>query len=162
MKTRIEKSIESALGSARRSSRSSAPPKLAAALDYAIKPGGARIRPTILTSVALACGDDRPDLTNAAAASLEAERATLEVRFRGHPQLVVWNVSTTLAAPVRVLSGAAGGLAHARRPVDLSNNTVIPCYTVGRQCYQAPDYQRVLGQRRRQIIEIFRRRVAQE
>ena len=71
MKTRIEKSIESALGSARRSSRSSAPPKLAAALDYAVKPGGARIRPTILTSVALACGDDRPDLTNAAAASLE-------------------------------------------------------------------------------------------
>ena len=48
---------------------------------------------------------------SAPAASLEAERATLEVRFRGHPQLLAWNVSTTLAAPVRVLSGAAGGLA---------------------------------------------------
>ncbi|PZX11424.1 geranylgeranyl diphosphate synthase type II [Palleronia aestuarii] len=34
-------------------------------------PGGARIRPTILTSVALACGDDRPGLTDAAAAALE-------------------------------------------------------------------------------------------
>jgi geranylgeranyl diphosphate synthase, type II len=48
-----------------------APPKLAAALNYAVTPGGARIRPTILTSVALACGDDRPALTNAAAVALE-------------------------------------------------------------------------------------------
>ncbi|WP_019954413.1 polyprenyl synthetase family protein [Yoonia vestfoldensis] len=48
-----------------------APPKLAAALNYAVTPGGARIRPTILTSVAMACGDDRPALTNAAAVALE-------------------------------------------------------------------------------------------
>ena len=48
-----------------------APPKLAAALNYAVTPGGARIRPTILMSVAMACGDDRPALTNAAAAELE-------------------------------------------------------------------------------------------
>ena len=48
-----------------------APPKLAAALNYAVTPGGARIRPTILMSVAMACGDDRPALTNAAAAALE-------------------------------------------------------------------------------------------
>ncbi|MCR9114688.1 MAG: polyprenyl synthetase family protein [Rhodobacteraceae bacterium] len=34
-------------------------------------PGGARIRPTILLSVAMACGDDRPDLADAAAAALE-------------------------------------------------------------------------------------------
>ena len=34
-------------------------------------PGGARIRPTILMSVALACGDDRPGLADAAAAALE-------------------------------------------------------------------------------------------
>jgi geranylgeranyl diphosphate synthase type II len=33
--------------------------------------GGARIRPTILLSVALACGDDRPVLSDAAAAALE-------------------------------------------------------------------------------------------
>ena len=32
-----------------------APAKLAAALGYAVTPGGARIRPTILMSVALAC-----------------------------------------------------------------------------------------------------------
>ena len=47
------------------------PARLAEALDYATAPGGARIRPTILTSVALACGDDRPALTDAAAAALE-------------------------------------------------------------------------------------------
>ncbi len=48
-----------------------APAKLAAALHYAVSPGGARIRPTILTSVAMACGDDRPQLTNAAGIALE-------------------------------------------------------------------------------------------
>lgn len=48
-----------------------APGKLASALHYAVTPGGARIRPTILLSVAMACGDDRPDLSNAAAIALE-------------------------------------------------------------------------------------------
>ena len=48
-----------------------APAKLRAALDHAVFPGGARIRPTILVSVARACGDDRPHLTDAAAAALE-------------------------------------------------------------------------------------------
>ncbi len=48
-----------------------APPKLASALHYAVTPGGARIRPTILLSVAMACGDDRPALSDAAASALE-------------------------------------------------------------------------------------------
>jgi geranylgeranyl diphosphate synthase type II len=48
-----------------------APPRLAQALPYAVTPGGARIRPTILLSVAMACGDDAPALSNAAAAALE-------------------------------------------------------------------------------------------
>ncbi len=48
-----------------------APAKLAEALGYATLPGGARIRPTILVSVAMACGDDTPALTDAAAAALE-------------------------------------------------------------------------------------------
>ena len=48
-----------------------APSRLAAALGYAVTPGGARIRPTILMSVALACGDDVPRLSDAAAAALE-------------------------------------------------------------------------------------------
>lgn len=48
-----------------------APARLAASLDYAVNPGGARIRPTILMSVAMACGEDKPELTDAAAAALE-------------------------------------------------------------------------------------------
>ncbi|PTE14860.1 geranylgeranyl pyrophosphate synthase [Fuscovulum blasticum DSM 2131] len=48
-----------------------APARLAQALDYAVTPGGARIRPTICLSVALACGDDRPALSDAAAVALE-------------------------------------------------------------------------------------------
>ena len=48
-----------------------APSKLSSALHYAVTPGGARIRPTILLSVAMACGDDRPGLADAAAVALE-------------------------------------------------------------------------------------------
>ena len=47
-----------------------APPKLTEALEYAVFPGGARIRPTILTTVALACGDDAPEMTDRAASVL--------------------------------------------------------------------------------------------
>jgi geranylgeranyl diphosphate synthase, type II len=64
--------IEAAIGQAIRTARDgAAPPRLASALQYAVTPGGARIRPTILMSVALACGDDRPALSDAAAAALE-------------------------------------------------------------------------------------------
>jgi geranylgeranyl diphosphate synthase type II len=48
-----------------------APPRLAAALDYAVTRGGARIRPTICLSVAMACGDDIPEMSDAAASALE-------------------------------------------------------------------------------------------
>lgn len=48
-----------------------APPRLAAAIPYAVFPGGARIRPTILLAVAAACGDDRPEVSTAAAVALE-------------------------------------------------------------------------------------------
>ena len=57
--------LERAMGGA------DAPSKLASALHYAVTPGGARIRPTILLSVAMACGDDRPKLSDAAAVALE-------------------------------------------------------------------------------------------
>ena len=64
--------IEDAMIRALALSRSTeAPEKLLSALQYATFPGGARIRPTILTSVAMACGDDQPKLTDAAAAALE-------------------------------------------------------------------------------------------
>ncbi len=64
--------IEAALSAAiLRGQGGAAPPKLASALSYAVTPGGARIRPTILLSVAKACGDDRPEIADAAASALE-------------------------------------------------------------------------------------------
>jgi len=68
LKPRIEAAIDRAIA---RGQGESAPPKLADALRYAVKPGGARIRPTICLSVALACGDDIPAMSNAAAAAIE-------------------------------------------------------------------------------------------
>ncbi|NCQ22851.1 MAG: geranylgeranyl pyrophosphate synthase [Rhodobacteraceae bacterium CG17_big_fil_post_rev_8_21_14_2_50_63_15] len=68
IETRIQAAVTQAI---LRGQAGQAPARLAEALDYATSPGGARIRPTILMSVALACGDDRPELTDAAAAALE-------------------------------------------------------------------------------------------
>lgn len=65
---RIDRALSRALSLA---GGGAAPPRLAAALNYAVMPGGARIRPTILVSVALACGDDQPATADAAAAALE-------------------------------------------------------------------------------------------
>jgi geranylgeranyl diphosphate synthase, type II len=65
---RIETAISSAIGLGQ---GGVAPPKLSRALNYSVTPGGARIRPTILMSVAMACGDDQPTMSNAAAAALE-------------------------------------------------------------------------------------------
>ncbi|ABN77013.1 farnesyl-diphosphate synthase [Rhodobacter sphaeroides ATCC 17029] len=71
-KMAFEQRIEAAMAAAiARGQGSEAPSKLATALDYAVTPGGARIRPTLLLSVATACGDDRPALSDAAAVALE-------------------------------------------------------------------------------------------
>jgi geranylgeranyl diphosphate synthase, type II len=66
--TRIEKALEAAL---ERAEVPESPPKLAAAIRYAVFPGGARIRPRLCLAVAAACGDDRPGLTDAAASAIE-------------------------------------------------------------------------------------------
>jgi geranylgeranyl diphosphate synthase type II len=64
--------IESALYDVLQRARlNPAPPKLAAALNYAVFPGGARVRPQLAMAVALACGDDQPRLSEAAAISIE-------------------------------------------------------------------------------------------
>ncbi|NUB43504.1 polyprenyl synthetase family protein [Fertoebacter nigrum] len=68
----LDRRIEAAMAQAvAQGQGGDAPARLAGALDYAVTPGGARIRPTILLSVALACGDDRPGLSDAAAVALE-------------------------------------------------------------------------------------------
>jgi geranylgeranyl diphosphate synthase, type II len=47
------------------------PPQLAAALQYAVFPSGALVRPRLSLAVAYACGDSAPDIADAAAASIE-------------------------------------------------------------------------------------------
>ena len=69
LNTRIEAAISKAVAVGRGDVVT--PPKLASALEYATAPGGARIRPTILMSVAIACGDNKPEISDAAAAALE-------------------------------------------------------------------------------------------
>lgn len=66
--TRIEQALKAAVAAA---DGPSCPPGLAAALRYTVFPGGARVRPKLCLAVALACGDDRPELSNAAAAAIE-------------------------------------------------------------------------------------------
>ena len=68
LNTRIDVAVNAVIAGAQ---RGPSPAKLAAALDHATKPGGARIRPTILLSVAMACGDDAPAVSDAAATALE-------------------------------------------------------------------------------------------
>ncbi|MFN4057446.1 MAG: polyprenyl synthetase family protein [Roseinatronobacter sp.] len=70
LSTRIDKAMSAAITQAQ-GQGAGTPGRLAAALHYAVTPGGARIRPTICLSVACACGDDRPDLANRAAIALE-------------------------------------------------------------------------------------------
>ena len=65
---RIEAAIDRALAHA---TRGTPPGRLAAALDYAVRPGGARIRPTICLSAAVACGDPAPGAVDAAATAIE-------------------------------------------------------------------------------------------
>jgi geranylgeranyl diphosphate synthase type II len=65
---RIERALQAAIAAA---DGPSCPPRLAEALRYSVFPGGARVRPKLCLAVALACGDDRPELADAAAASIE-------------------------------------------------------------------------------------------
>jgi geranylgeranyl diphosphate synthase type II len=65
---RIESAIDHAITNGQ---AGAAPAKLKSALRYAVSPGGARIRPTILLGVAAACGDDKPEIADAAATALE-------------------------------------------------------------------------------------------
>jgi geranylgeranyl diphosphate synthase type II len=66
--SRIERTLEEAIA---RAEVAAGPPRLAAALRYAVFPGGARVRPMLCLAVARACGDDRPEIANAAAAAIE-------------------------------------------------------------------------------------------
>jgi len=66
--TRIEQALATALSSGE---SPDCPPKLAGAIRHAVFPGGARIRPQLCLAVAQACGDDDPQLSEAAASAIE-------------------------------------------------------------------------------------------
>ncbi len=68
IRDRIEDTLTNAVA---RLAAHDAPPRFGKALHYAVFPGGARIRPRLCLAVAHACGDSRPDLSNAAAAAIE-------------------------------------------------------------------------------------------
>ncbi|MDX2234010.1 MAG: polyprenyl synthetase family protein [Hyphomonadaceae bacterium] len=65
---RVEQALEAAVSLA---TGPDAPPRLAGAIRYSVFPGGARVRPQLCLAVAAACGDDDPDLSDAAAAAIE-------------------------------------------------------------------------------------------
>ena len=68
MKEKLEEALKKAI---KKAGRSPAPPKLAAAMDYAIFPGGARVRPQLCLAVSNACGLDNFELSMASAVSVE-------------------------------------------------------------------------------------------
>lgn len=68
IRARIEQAMEQPFA---RVDTASAPPRLLAAMRHAVFPGGARIRPQLSLAVAQACGNDAPELSMAAAVSLE-------------------------------------------------------------------------------------------
>lgn len=65
---RIEATLKRAVD---RAGASGAPPLLASAVRYAVFPGGHRIRPQLCLAVAMACGDERTEAADAAAAAIE-------------------------------------------------------------------------------------------
>ena len=65
---RIEQTLEAVI---ERATAADCPPLLAGAVRHAVFPGGARIRPRLCFAVAAACAEDIPDLTDAAASSIE-------------------------------------------------------------------------------------------
>ncbi len=65
---RIESGLVAAVD---RAASHECPARLAEAVRHAVFPGGARVRPRLCLAVALACGDDAPELADAAAVSIE-------------------------------------------------------------------------------------------
>jgi len=65
---RVEAALERAVALA---TKNSCPPRLAEAVQYAVFPGGARVRPLLCLSVARACGEPQGPAIEAAAASIE-------------------------------------------------------------------------------------------
>jgi geranylgeranyl diphosphate synthase type II len=89
------------------------PPLLAAAMRHAVFPKGARVRPRLCLAVAVACGDDNPAASDAAACAIEFLHCASLV----HDDLPCFDDATTrrgrasvhaaFGAPLAVLAGDA-------------------------------------------------------
>ncbi len=108
--TRIEAALSNAVALA---DMPGTPPLLAAAMRASVFPRGARIRPRLCVAVALACGEDAPEVTDAAAAAVELLHCASLVHDdlpcfddadtrRGRP-----TVHKLFGAPLAVLAGDA-------------------------------------------------------
>lgn len=89
------------------------PPRLAAAMNHAVFPRGARVRPRLCLATAMACGEDDEAVTDAAAAAIELLHCASLVHDdlpcfddaatrRGRP-----SVHAAFGAPLAVLAGDA-------------------------------------------------------
>jgi len=65
---RIENALRASLAASQQQGH---PSRLGAAMQHAVFPGGARIRPRLVLAVAAACGEDDPTLSDGAAAAIE-------------------------------------------------------------------------------------------
>ena len=108
--SRIEEALDRALAIA---GGAGSPPLLASAMNYAVFPGGHRIRPHLCLAVARACGDATPDAADGAAAAIELLHCASLVHDdlpcfddaatrRGKP-----SVHAQYGAPLAVLTGDA-------------------------------------------------------
>lgn len=68
VKHRIDQALDQALSLA---TGRNCPPRLRMALQHAVFPGGGRLRPRLVLGVAQACGEDHPELSDAAAVAIE-------------------------------------------------------------------------------------------
>jgi geranylgeranyl diphosphate synthase type II len=110
MAQRIETTLETAVA---RAELGNAPPLLSAAVRHALFSGGARVRPQLTLAIAAACGDDRPELADAAAAAIEM----LHCASLAHDDLPCFDNAATrrgkpsvhalYGAPLAVLAGDA-------------------------------------------------------
>lgn len=107
---RVQAALETTLA---RAETGNPPPQLAAALRYAVFPGGARVRPQLCIAVADACGGDAPGLAASAAAAIELMHCASLVHDdlpcfddaasrRGRP-----SVHAVFGQPIAVLTGDA-------------------------------------------------------
>ena len=112
-----------------------APPTLVSALRYAVFPGGARIRPRLCLAVARACAEDRPQVSDAAAAAIELLHCASLVhddlpcfddaaKRRGRP-----SVHKAFGERIAVLTGDA--LDRAVFPGDRTSREAVPKRLVG-------------------------------